>query len=64
MLPATSKPDAEVKHRRVTHRRYEPQLQAEAESFVLSQVWNSESTLLGKVFFGTIPAATTFAGDG
>ena len=29
-----------------------------------SQVWNSEGTLLGKFFLGTVSANLIFAGDG
>ena len=63
MLPATSKSDEGAEHRRVTHRIYELQLQADAESVAHSQVWSSEGTSLGKVFFGTVSATMTFAGD-
>ena len=61
MQPATSTPDVETEHRRVTHRRHKFELRTDAERM---QVWNSEGTLLGKFFLGTVSANLIFAGDG
>ena len=64
MQPATSTPDAGTEHRRVTHHKHELELRADLKCLVHSQVWNSEGTLLGKFFLGTVSANMIFAGDG